>query len=154
VLLLLSFLIGIVSGLRALTAPAIVAWAAHLHWIDLHASRLSFMGSTAAVAVFTVLALGELIYDKRPSIPSRTTVIGLLPRMVFGALCGAAVAAAGVQSVGIRAALGAFGAIVGAFGGYQLRTRLVKSLKVPDVVIACLEDVVAIAGGLLIVSMV
>src|SRR4030095_14388533 len=43
--------IGIVSGLRSLTAPAVVAWCAHLGWLNLHGSPLVFMGSTPAVAI-------------------------------------------------------------------------------------------------------
>ena len=57
--LLLSFLIGVIAGLRTMTAPAVVAWAANRHWLNLHSSPLAFMGSTAAVAIFTVLALGK-----------------------------------------------------------------------------------------------
>jgi hypothetical protein len=42
--------------------------------------------------------------------------------------------------------------IAGAFAGYQWRTGLVKALKVPDFVIALLEDAIAIGAGLFIVS--
>lgn len=52
--------IGIVAGLRSLTAPAAVSWAAHLGWLNLRGSSLSFMGSTLAVAIFSILAIGEL----------------------------------------------------------------------------------------------
>jgi uncharacterized membrane protein len=52
--------IGIVAGLRAFLAPAIVAWAAHLGSLDLHSSPLAFMGSTVAVAIFSIFAIGEL----------------------------------------------------------------------------------------------
>jgi len=52
----------------------------------------------------------------------------------------------------LGAVLGIVGGIVGAFAGYQVRTRLVKALKVPDLVIALPEDAVAIAAGLFIVS--
>ena len=45
--LLLAFLIGVVCGLRSLTAPAVVAWAAHRGWIHLNHARLHFLGSTA-----------------------------------------------------------------------------------------------------------
>jgi uncharacterized membrane protein len=48
--------------------------------------------------------------------------------------------------------VGAVGGIAGCYGGYQARTRLVKALGVPDVVIAVVEDIVAIGGGLLILS--
>jgi uncharacterized membrane protein len=150
--LLLTFLIGVLTGLRSLTAPTLVAWAARLNWINLHGSPLSFMGSTAAVAIFSVLAIGELIADKLPSTPSRLKPPGLIARFVLGALSGAGVAVAGGQSMTVGAILGAAGGIAGAFAGNRVRTGLVKAFKVPDFVIALLEDAVAIAGGLFVVS--
>ena len=150
--LLLAFLIGIVAGLRSLTAPAVVAWAAHRNWIDLHNASLSFMGSTAAVVIFVLLALVELVADQLPSTPSRTKPPGLIARIVLGGLSGACVAVAGAQSMMLGALLGAIGGVAGAFAGYEVRTRLVRALNVPDLVIAVLEDVVAIGGGLFIVS--
>jgi uncharacterized membrane protein len=147
-----AFLIGVVAGSRSLTAPAVVAWAAHRHWIDLHSSPLSFMGSTAAVVVFALGAVGELIADKLPSTSSRLKPPGLMARIVLGGLSGAAAAASLSQSMALGAVLGAAGGIAGAFAGYEVRSRLVRALGVPDFVIACLEDAVAIGGGLLIVS--
>lgn len=58
----------------------------------------------------------------------------------------------GAQSIVLGAVLGVVGGVAGAFAGYDARTRLVKALKVPDLVIALLEDAVAIGGGLFIVS--
>jgi uncharacterized membrane protein len=150
--LLLAFLIGGVAGLRSLTAPAVLAWAAHHNWLNLHNTPLSFMTSTVAVAIFLLLAIGELIADQLPSTPSRTKPPGLIARIVLGGLCGAGIAAAGSQSLGLGAVLGIVGALAGTFGGYQARSGLGKALKVPDIVIAILEDIVAIGGGLLIVS--
>jgi uncharacterized membrane protein len=152
IVLLLAFLIGVVSGLRSLTAPAVVSWAACRGWIDLYSSRLHFLGSYVAVAVFTVFAIVELVADQLPLAPKRTAPPGLIARIVLGALCGAALAVSGAQSVAMGAVLGAAGGIAGAFGGYQVRTRLVKALKVPDFVIASLEDAVAIGSGIFIVS--
>jgi uncharacterized membrane protein len=149
---LLAFLLGVVAGLRAMTAPALLAWAAHRGWLNLHGTPLSFMASTAAMIIFILLAVAELITDQLPSTPSRTAPPGLIARIVTGGLCGAGIAAAGTQSLVIGAVAGIAGALIGTFGGYQARTGLVKALKVPDVVIATLEDVVAIGGGLLIVS--
>jgi uncharacterized membrane protein len=148
----MAFLIGVIVGLRSLTPPAVLAWAAHLGWIDLHASPLAFMGSKAAVAIFTVLAIGELIADQLPSTPSRTKPPGLIARIVMGGLSGAVVAAAGSQSIAIGELLGVAGGVAGTFAGYEARTRLVRALKVPDIVIASLEDVVAIGGALLIAT--
>jgi len=149
---LLAFLLGVVAGLRSLTAPAVLAWAAHRNWLNVHNTPLSFMASTAAMVIFVLLAVGELIADQLPSTPSRTAPPGLIARIVTSGLCGAGIAAAGTQSLVAGAILGIVGALIGTFGGYQVRTGLVKALNVPDLVIATLEDVVAIGGGLVIVS--
>ena len=150
--LLLAFLIGVIAGLRSLTAPAVVAWAAHKNWLNLHTTFLSFMGSTAAVVAFILLAIVELVSDQLPNTPARTKPPGLIARIILGGLSGAAVAAAGAQSMAAGGILGAIGGVAGAFAGYQVRTRLVRALKVPDFGIAVLEDAVAIGGGLFIVS--
>jgi len=67
------------------TAPAVVAWAAHIGWIHLNQARLHFLGSAAAVAVFTLFAVIELVADQLPSAPSRTAPPGLIARIVLGA---------------------------------------------------------------------
>ena len=149
--LIFAFLIGLFAGLRSLTPPAVVAWAVYLGWIKL-APPLSVIGSLPAVIILRLLALGELIVDKLPSTPSRTAPLGLIARIVTGGLTGACVSLGGGQSVFVGAALGLLGGIVGCFGGYQLRTRLVKSLRQPDFYVALLEDLVAIGGSLFIVS--
>jgi uncharacterized membrane protein len=144
--------IGVVAGLRSFTAPAVVCWGAYLGWLNLQDSRLAFLGTIAAVAVATLLAIGELVMDKLPSTPSRTTAVPLVSRLVMGSLCGAAIGITAGQSVLLSVVLGAVGALIGTFGGYQIRHRLVAGLKVKDIVIALLEDVVAIGGAFLLVS--
>jgi uncharacterized membrane protein len=48
--------------------------------------------------------------------------------------------------------LGAIGGVAGCFAGYQGRTRVVKALGTRDIYIALVEDLVAIAGSLWVVS--
>lgn len=129
--LLLAFLIGFFGGLRSLTAPAAIAWAVHLGWMKLD-RPLSLMGSFPAVAIFTVIALGELVADKLPQTPSRTAPLGLIERIVMGGLTGACVAAAGGQGVFFGAVLGAVGGVTGCFIGYKARTGLVEALGTRD----------------------
>lgn len=150
--LLLTFGIGIVAGLRALTAPAVVAWAAHLGWINLSGSPLAFMGSIWAACIFTILALVEYVADQLPSTPARTAAVGLGARIVMGLLCGACLGIAGGASLWLGAVVAAIGAIAGAFGGYRARVGLVRALHVPDFAIAVPEDLIAIGLGLLVVS--
>jgi uncharacterized membrane protein len=150
--LLFVFLIGVVTGLRALTGPAATSWAAHLGWLSLIGTPMRFMSSIITVTIFTLLAVVELVADQLPSTPARTAPAGLSARVVMGALCGATVAVAGGEAIALGIVVGAVGAIVGCYGGYQARVRLVKALGVPDVVIAVAEDIVAIGGGLLILA--
>lgn len=149
--LFLAFLIGSFAGLRSLTAPAVVAWAAHLGWLKLE-PPLSLIGSLPAVIILTLLAAGELVADKLPSTPKRTAALGLIARMVTGGIAGACVAVGGGQGALPGAALGVVGGVVGAFVGYQVRSRVVKGLGVRDLYVALAEDLVAIAGCLWIVS--
>src|SRR5258705_3013994 len=115
--LLLALGIGFVAGLRSLLAPAVVAWAAHLGWINLHGSPLAFMGTKWALGIFTVLALVELILDKLPGTPSRTAAPGLIARIVTGGLSGACLGLAGGATPWLGALAGAGGGISGAFCG-------------------------------------
>ena len=78
--LLFAFLIGVVGGLRALTAPAVTSWAAHVGWLNLADSPLKFMASMITVVFFTILALVELVTDQLPSTPARTKPAGLCGR--------------------------------------------------------------------------
>ncbi len=110
------------------------------------------MGSLPAVAIFTVLAIVELVADKLPRTPSRTAPLGLIARIVMGGLTGACIAAGGAQGILLGVLLGAIGGVAGCFAGYQARTRIVKVLGVPDIYVALVEDLVAIAGSFWVVS--
>ena len=67
-------------------------------------------------------------------------------------LSGAALAVSAGKGLAIGAVLGAIGGVVGAFAGYYVRHGLVTQMEVPDFVIAVIEDLLAISGGLYVVS--
>ncbi|CAH1656542.1 MAG: DUF4126 family protein [Chelatococcus sp.] len=146
---LLALLIGIVAGLRSMTAPAAIAWASYLGWLNLSATPLAFMGYAWTPWIFTVLALVELVADQLPSTPSRTVPVQFGTRVVVGALCGACLGAAGGNLV-IGAICGVVGAVVGTLGGRSVRGSLAASFG-KDPPAALIEDAVAIIGALLIV---
>jgi uncharacterized membrane protein len=146
----LAFLIGVTAGLRAMTPPTIVSWAARMGQLHLEDSPLAFLGFAAAPYILTLGAIGELIADKLPKTPSRKAPPGFIARMVSGALCGAALGAANqVLFAGLVAGL--LGGIAGTYGGYEFRARLVRATGGKDFPIALLEDAIAIGGSLLIV---
>jgi len=144
--------IGVVAGLRALTAPAVVSWAAHLGWLSLHGSPVAFMASNWAVAIFSLLAIGELIADVLPKTPKRTAPAPLAARILMGGLCGACLCASAGQSLSVGALLGAWGGLIGAFSGYELRKRLVAGWNIRDAFIAIPEDLIAIGLACFLVT--
>jgi uncharacterized membrane protein len=146
---LLCLSIGIVAGLRAMTAPAAVSWAAYLGWLKLDGSILAFMGYAWTPWIITVLAVAELVTDQLPSTPSRTVPVQFGTRMLSGALTGAALGiVAGTLVIG--AVLGAAGAVIGTLGGRAARAALARRFG-NDRPAALLEDVVAIAAAVLVV---
>jgi uncharacterized membrane protein len=151
-LLTLAFALGVIAGLRALTALMVVSWAARLKWLDLDGTWASFLGGHVAPLLLTVLAAGEFVGDQLPKTPSRTAPLPLLARILSGGFSGAVLGTGSGTSPVRAAAVGALGAVVGTFGGHAVRTRLVKTLKVPDAAVAIPEDLVAIVGGFLIVA--
>jgi uncharacterized membrane protein len=147
---LLTFLLGFDNGLRSLTAPALVCWAVYLGWLHFAGTRLAFIDRRSTLIVFTLLAVVELIVDKLPNTPARTAPLGLTARIVFGGACGLALATSAGMSLSFAVILGSIGALVGTFAGYHSRRLMVSKAHVPDVVVAVAEDVIAIAGGMLI----
>jgi uncharacterized membrane protein len=143
--------LGFVTGLRTFTAPALISWGAHLGRLNLHDSFFWFMGSFVAVALLSLLAIGEYVVDLMPQTPRRTMLGPLIARMAVGALSGACVCASAQRSLLVGATLGAAGGVMGAFAGYEIRTRLVSALKLKDRFIAIPEDLVAIGLGCLMV---
>jgi uncharacterized membrane protein len=152
---LLSFLLGFVDGLRSLTAPAIVCWAAHLGWLHFGGTKLAFIDHRSTLVVFTLLAITELVLDKLPNTPPRTAPVGLIARIVLGGASGLALATgAGISWSSLAGVIASIGAIAGAFAGYHIRHVVVLKARLPDFVVAIAEDAIAIAGGLLIVSLI
>jgi uncharacterized membrane protein len=148
--LLLALGIGVIAGLRSMTAPAVVAWAAALHWINLNGTWAAWVGHPVTVAILTLLAVGELAADKHPKTPSRTAPPSFIARIVLGAFAGAVIGTAWAFTWSALGA-GAVGAVLGTLGGYQARTRLAAAHG-HDLPIALLEDAVAVLGGFAIVA--
>lgn len=146
-----AFGIGIVGGLRSLTAPAVVGWAARLHRLDLRDSRLAWLASTVAVYAVSALGIGELVVDKLPFVPDRTSPVPLVVRIFSGAICGAALCISANRLIVQGTVLGGLGAVNGACGGFHVRRLLAARLKISDVGIALAEDALAIGAAIFIV---
>jgi uncharacterized membrane protein len=150
ILYLLALCIGVVAGMRAMTAPAAISWAAHLGWLSLQSRWFAFLGYAWTPWILTLLAVVELITDQLPSTPSRTVPLQFGTRLVTGALSGAALGAAG-GSLPMGGIAGTIGAAIGTFGGRALRARLASAFG-SDTPAALIEDAIAILAALPIVA--
>jgi len=139
---LCAFLVGLVSGLRTLLAPAAVSWAARLGTLSVASTPLAFMGFKYTPIILTVLAVVELITDQLPSTPSRKVPMQFGARIVSGALVGATVGASNSALV-VGLILGIVGAVVGTLGGAAARSKMAAAFG-KDTPAALIEDVVAI----------
>ena len=147
-MIVLALVIGIIAGLRAMTAPAAIAWAACCGRLPLEGGWLAFMGWRFTPWIFSLLAAAELVTDQLPSTPSRKVPQQFGARIVSGGLCGAAIGF-GLSALWLGLALGVVGAVVGTLGGAAVRGRLAAAFG-KDRPAALIEDVVAIGGAILV----
>ena len=134
-LLFLAFLLGLVSGIRTFTAPAVL-------WMMLHRSVWAYVLAAAAIL--------EYFGDLHPKAPPRTSASNLIPRLISGAFVGWGVAVAAGGSTAFGAVAGTIGALAGAYGSLWIRMRAISAIG--NVASGVLEDIVAIAASFAIVA--
>ena len=148
--IVLALLIGVIAGLRAMTAPAAAAFAARYGTFAVAGTPLAFMGYTWIPWLLGAAALSELVTDQLPTTPSRKVPVQFTARVLTGALSGATLAAPSGSLVN-GLVVGIVGAVIGTLGGAAFRRRLAAAFG-QDRPAAIIEDIVAIGGAILIVT--
>jgi len=135
------------SGLRSMAAPALLARAIRRGDVpDPKGTPYELLGRLSPL--LQLLMVGEMVADKTPLIPSRTSAGSLLGRAASGALVAAALRASdGRGGKGSAALLGALSAVAASFAGENLRTQGAQRLGVPNLVLALLEDGLVLVAG-------
>ncbi len=139
---------GVLSGMRSMSAPAFLA--AHIRKKQpgtLRGSALRHLGSPLVSAALALMAGGELVADKLPSIPARIDPAPLSGRMMSGAFVGAVISRMRRRSMASGALLGAASAAAGSFAAYHARRALTEDGGLPDPLAAVAEDALALAIG-------
>jgi uncharacterized membrane protein len=144
-------LLGAAAGMRTFTPMAVLCWFAYFGYLPVDGTWAFWAAKLVTAIAFTVLAVCELVGDKLPSMPDRTSRGPLLARLISGGFVGGIVAAGlnGSEFEGV--VLGIGGALVGAFGGYLIRREIVERSGSKDWPVAVAEDLVAV--GFAIVAM-
>ena len=128
-----------------MAAPAALSRAAANGRLDgIGATRFAVLGSSRISRLLTLFEAGELIVDKLPLAPSRTSPPPLFGRASSGAFVGAALFASEGRRAATGVALGAVAAVASAYAGEQLRGRIGQLTGVPDPAVALLEDAVVL----------
>ncbi|MCF8828189.1 DUF4126 family protein [Xanthomonas campestris] len=140
-----ALLLGVVAGLRAMLASALLSWAAALGHVQLAGTPLGWLGWRYTPWVVSLLALGELITDQLPNTPSRKVPVQFLTRLLSGALCGGAIGLQAGQWM-LGAAAGTIGAVLGTYGGAAARAAVAQRLG-RDRPAGLLEDGIALLLG-------
>lgn len=121
-----AVLLGLAAGLRSASAPAALALGGRF-------------GPGRPRRLAPAFALGEIVADKLPFVPSRTSAGPLGGRIASGALSGGA-------RGGSRAAVAAAAlAVVAAYGGQHTRQWLGRHTDRSDWQLALMEDALAYA---------
>jgi uncharacterized membrane protein len=139
--------LGVVAGLRSMTAPATLAWAANRGLLG-QRGPATLLRPRRALTIATAMAVGEMIMDKTSIAPDRTIAPSLAWRIASGAVVGGSLAAAKRKPAAWGALAGGLGALAGSYAGFHLRRKL--SQKVPPTAAAIAEDAIAIGSGLLL----
>ena len=140
--------LGAISGMRSMAAPATLSRAIERGDVDgLENTPFAVLGSPKVSAALQLFEIGEMLVDKLPVAPSRTSPPPLLGRAASGALVGAALFASAERRAVAGGLLGAAAALASAYATERLRLQIAEQLRVPGSVVALLEDGVVLFGG-------
>ncbi len=135
-------MLGVVTGMRTMTAIAMVCWGAWLAWLP-ETGWASWTTYLVSAIVFSLMAAGEYIGDTRANTPSRKAVGPALARVVFGGLVGALAAKAISEPLAGGILVGVIGALIGTWGGFAARRWGAKKAG-NDLPVALLESAFAL----------
>jgi uncharacterized membrane protein len=147
-------LLGVVTGMRTFVPMTVLCWFAYKGALPVDDTWAAWTGHLTTALIFTVLAVVEIVGDKLPKTPNRTSLAPMLARLVFGGLVGAIVAASLDGAVFEGILLGVSGAFIGAHAGYLVRRELVILMRWKDWHVAVVEDVLAVGCAVLAMGVV
>jgi uncharacterized membrane protein len=133
--------LGFVGGLRSLMPLAVLSAYLQRQGADIADGgwTLDLLASSPGALVLGAAAIGEVLADKFPFVPTRVAPLPLAGRVVLsGSACALAALAKGRRS-DTGALIGAISSVGGSLCGYAWRTRV----PLPALVLALSEDTVA-----------
>ena len=141
--------LGALAGFRSITAPALLSDnLSKFHPQALAKSPLRLLQKSWVAAGLKLMAAGEMVGDKLPDAPDRTSPPVLTARALSGALIGAALYKVNHDSVVKGAFLGGAAAIAATYGSLFLRKKSAAESGLPISVVGGFEDLLVLGAGL------
>jgi uncharacterized membrane protein len=122
-----------------MAGPVLVCERYEHAYVPADAKAVRWLQSGKVMTVVRAFAAIEMVVDKLPIAPRRTSAVALVPRALAGAFAGAALSTVHRRGWALGSVLGAMGAIAGAFVAYRLRMML-ETRKVPTLLSGLGED--------------
>jgi uncharacterized membrane protein len=137
-----------IAGLRSMAAPALLSRTVRRGDVEgLQYTPFAALGFPKVSTALQLMMIGELVADKTPFVPSRTSPPALLGRALSGALVGTTLFISEGRRGTSGAVLGALCAVAAAYAGERLRAQGTEKLGLPDIVLAFVEDGIVLFSG-------
>lgn len=138
--------LGFAAGLRSMMPLAVLSAQLEREGPDIADGgwAVDALATPWAVLGLALAALGEVVADKLPVVPSRLLPLPLAGRVLLGGTTCALASLAGGRRSDTGALIGSLSAVAGSLAGYSLRTLLGRALPVPSLVVALAEDGLAL----------
>jgi uncharacterized membrane protein len=148
-----SLLLGFVTGIRSQVPVALLAIRAERGDFDPGPGRLARQFATPRSVRGSLAGAGaELLADKLPVTPRRTTTGPFLQRLVTGGVIGAAVHYDAGRPRALGALLGAAGAGAGAYLATRARVAVAERTRLPQPLLGVAEDLFAVGLALAVIG--
>jgi len=124
-------LLGTISGIRSVSAPALASMDAVQNERDLDGTPFAWLSSENASTLLALSAAGEMLLDKLPFLPNRTNPVPLLGRVLLGGYAGAVVFAEEKEPALAGAAVAGLASVVSTQVSFRIRRTLSRKLPGP-----------------------
>ena len=142
-----AFLMGLVGGQRAMAPLAMVAVAGARGDLPADSGMPKLLTHPLAAMGATLLAIGEMAGDKRPTAPDRIVPVGLIARFATSAIAGMALAPKRQRWLG--AAVGGVTAVLASYPGWHARRAAMTRFGQTST--GFVEDAASLAGAAAVV---
>jgi uncharacterized membrane protein len=149
IVMLASFLMGLVGGQRAMTPLAAVCVAAARRKLPAGNGVPHLLAHPLAAAGAVALAIGEMAGDKQKTAPDRIVPIGLAARFLTSAIAGAALAPRRQRWLG--AAVGGTTAVAASYPGWRVRVATMP--RYGQTPTGLVEDALVVAGAIAVLRL-